>query len=284
MASGIAVAAKDVDESLVCVHASSLRRNRSVEITGKSEGVSQNGCVCPRKLRTARWMDSATSNFRLRQGFGATGRRDRLRAASPEIEAVPEARPRRSLAERVGVFPLALRNPNKDRHFHNKSHDASNLALADSFARFRLFASVCEFCQRNVTRNVTRRERLAQSPAQGTSVISQPLATTQDQLPRVTSHAHTDEGSGSNPGYPATKFLLCYQQVAAQGNFTIELLKLAHFRRSQMRDGRRRGAAFGHSLARRQSASNDRSPDALPLAMVRQTPGTSRTPRSSTAA
>jgi hypothetical protein len=105
MASGIAVAAKDVDESLVCVHASSLRRNRSVEITGKSEGVSQNGCVCPRKLRTARWMDSATSNFRLRQGFGATGRRDRLRAASPEIEAVPEARPRRSLAERVGFEP-----------------------------------------------------------------------------------------------------------------------------------------------------------------------------------
>jgi hypothetical protein len=72
------------------------------------------------------------------------------------------------LAERLGFFPQALRNPNKGRHFHSKSKDASILALADSFARFRLFASVFEFWQRNVTRSVTRRERLAQSPVQGT--------------------------------------------------------------------------------------------------------------------
>src|SRR5215212_8167389 len=74
------------------------------------------------------------------------------------------------LAERVGFFPSASRILNKDRDFESKSHDASNLALAASSPAF-----VCRRCfrdlQRNVTRDVTRRERLAQSPAHGNVVI-----------------------------------------------------------------------------------------------------------------
>jgi hypothetical protein len=62
------------------------------------------------------------------------------------------------LAERVrvGVFQLASRNTNKDGAFSLKPHDRSDLASSDPFVGFRLFASVCEFCQRNDTRNDTR--------------------------------------------------------------------------------------------------------------------------------
>lgn len=60
----------------------------------------------------------------------------------------------------MGVFEPASQNPNKDGPFQPNSHNASDLAFADSFVRLRLFASVFGFCQRNDTRNVTRRDRL----------------------------------------------------------------------------------------------------------------------------
>ena len=63
------------------------------------------------------------------------------------------------LAERVGFFPLASQNINKDGRFQHNSQEANNLAFADSFVRCRLFASVFGLCQRDDTRNDTRRER-----------------------------------------------------------------------------------------------------------------------------
>ena len=50
--------------------------------------------------------------------------------------------PRIESAERVGVFRPASRNPNKYPRFQNNSHEASNLAFANSFVRFRPFASI----------------------------------------------------------------------------------------------------------------------------------------------
>jgi hypothetical protein len=71
-----------------------------------------------------------------------------------------ERQARQELAERVGVFQPVSRDPNRDGHFQYNSREANNLAFADSVIRFRPFASVCEFSQRNDTRNDTRRERL----------------------------------------------------------------------------------------------------------------------------
>jgi hypothetical protein len=64
------------------------------------------------------------------------------------------------LAGRQGVSALASRNLNKHGPFQANSHSASDLAFSDSVIGFRPFASVFGFCQRNDTRNDTRRERL----------------------------------------------------------------------------------------------------------------------------
>jgi hypothetical protein len=55
----------------------------------------------------------------------------------------------------------ASRNLNKDGLFSLKPHNTSDLAFSDSFVFFRPFASVFGFCQRDVTQNVTRRDRLS---------------------------------------------------------------------------------------------------------------------------
>ena len=65
------------------------------------------------------------------------------------------------MAGRQGVFAPAFRNPNKNWPFHHNSYDASELAFLDSFVRFRPFASVFVFCQRNDTRDDTRRKGLS---------------------------------------------------------------------------------------------------------------------------
>ena len=58
----------------------------------------------------------------------------------------------------AGSLCPGFRNLNKDGPFQHNSHEASDLAFSDSFVGFRLFASVFRFCQRNDTRNVTRRK------------------------------------------------------------------------------------------------------------------------------
>ena len=60
-------------------------------------------------------------------------------------------------SEREGVVKSISRNTNRHGRFSSKPHDAANLAFADSFIRFRPFACVCRFLQRNDTRNDTRR-------------------------------------------------------------------------------------------------------------------------------
>src|SRR3989338_6726265 len=70
------------------------------------------------------------------------------------------------MAKRVGFFQAASRNPSKDGPFQPNSHSASDLAFADSFVGSRLFASVFSFCQRNDTRNDTRREGLRELQCQ----------------------------------------------------------------------------------------------------------------------
>ena len=64
------------------------------------------------------------------------------------------------MAGRQGVSAAALRNPNKDNELRRKPLDRSDLAFSDFSLRFRLFAPVFGFYQRNDTQNVTRRERL----------------------------------------------------------------------------------------------------------------------------
>lgn len=59
-----------------------------------------------------------------------------------------------------GVFSPISRNPNKDGRFSRKSRPTRNFAFSDSFVRFRLFASVFGFSQRNDTHNDTRHEGL----------------------------------------------------------------------------------------------------------------------------
>ena len=62
------------------------------------------------------------------------------------------------LAGRQGVFTAAFRDPNRDGRFQHNSHDVSELAFLGFFVGSRLFASVFGFCQRNDTRNDTRRD------------------------------------------------------------------------------------------------------------------------------
>ena len=64
------------------------------------------------------------------------------------------------LAGRQGVFSPISGNPNEDGRVSRKPRGASNLAFSSSFVGFRLFASIFVLCQRNDTRNDTRRERL----------------------------------------------------------------------------------------------------------------------------
>ncbi len=61
---------------------------------------------------------------------------------------------------RQGFFWPIARNPNRDRLFSRKPRGTSHLAFSSSFGGFRLFASVFVLCQRNDTRNDTRREGL----------------------------------------------------------------------------------------------------------------------------
>ena len=58
------------------------------------------------------------------------------------------------------ITDRTLRNPNKDGRFSRKSRPTRNFAFSDSFVRFRPFASVLGFCQRNDTHNDTRHEGL----------------------------------------------------------------------------------------------------------------------------
>src|SRR3972149_4121958 len=67
---------------------------------------------------------------------------------------------RRRFGGEGGSLYARFKKLNKDGLFSLKPHDTSDLAFSDSFVRFRPFASVCGFCQRNDTRNVTRREHL----------------------------------------------------------------------------------------------------------------------------
>jgi hypothetical protein len=60
-------------------------------------------------------------------------------------------------------FQRVSRNPNECGFFHWNSRRANDLASSNSFVGLPLFASVFWFCQRNDTRNDTRRGRLPES-------------------------------------------------------------------------------------------------------------------------
>jgi hypothetical protein len=53
-----------------------------------------------------------------------------------------------------------LPKPQQNRPFPRKAFRASRLAFSDSSLGWRPLAPICGFCQRDVTRNVTRRECL----------------------------------------------------------------------------------------------------------------------------
>jgi len=67
------------------------------------------------------------------------------------------------MAERVGVFEAVFENPNEHGCFQRNARGVYDLAVSDSRRRSRVFASVCRFCQRDVTRNVTRPGALSQN-------------------------------------------------------------------------------------------------------------------------
>jgi hypothetical protein len=56
--------------------------------------------------------------------------------------------------------PQTLTHLNEDQPFSFKAHASSDFASWHLFVGFRLFAFVFGFCQRDDTRNVTRREGL----------------------------------------------------------------------------------------------------------------------------
>jgi hypothetical protein len=60
----------------------------------------------------------------------------------------------------AGILFAYFKKPNKHGLFSRKPRRASNLAFSSSFVGVRLFTSVFVFCQRNDTRNDTRRETL----------------------------------------------------------------------------------------------------------------------------
>ena len=106
--------------------------------------------------------------LRTRNGLGDRDSRGKRRgrcAEMPEKIAVSSLSDRvRELAGRQGVSAVAARNPKKHGGFGliNVS-DARQLRSSDSFHGFRPFAAIFRFCWRDVTRNVTRRERLPSS-------------------------------------------------------------------------------------------------------------------------
>jgi hypothetical protein len=119
--------------------------------------------------RSATWRDGrrlAPTHERERSlaervGFGAGRDVQRTsRQTGRPLEPPPTERQRRKVAERVGFFEPASRNPNRHGLFQRNSHNASSLAFANSVAGSYRFASICGFCQRNDTRNDTRRNRL----------------------------------------------------------------------------------------------------------------------------
>ncbi len=92
-----------------------------------------------------------------RKAFSAyASKRDRTQTDAKKREQTQRLSAR--VRSRVGVFKPVSRNPNNYWPFSLKPHVSSNLGFADSVVGSHPFASVCGFCNRNDTRNDTRRE------------------------------------------------------------------------------------------------------------------------------
>ena len=90
-----------------------------------------------------------------RKSFSAyASKRDRTQTDAKKRERTQRLSARGR--SRVGVFGPASRNPNRHGLFLRNSHQANNLAFANSIIGSHPFASVCGFCKCNDTRNDTR--------------------------------------------------------------------------------------------------------------------------------
>src|SRR5688500_5741695 len=75
------------------------------------------------------------------------------------IHAGGGGEPHEKLAERVGVQSRDFAKSNEINGFAINSCNRNDLAFANLRRRFRPLAGFCRFCQRDGTRNGTRRER-----------------------------------------------------------------------------------------------------------------------------